>query len=224
MENKCTNCGSELKEGAQFCQECGDKVEYPKIESKEEIYCINCGANVTNAENFCEECGADLNAPPKQTDESFIKKYKFPIIVAVIAIILVFAGLIVMSSFNQNTGPVELPQTTVTVGAEYFKIPGQFAINADPLDIDTRDGVTSFSQSFSYNHETINIAVMSSMYDIDLESVAASQGGVHKTLMGYDGYYDDSDINHYSFAFVLDGKICLIETTSPYLFDEIEVV
>lgn len=224
MGNICNKCGGELDENAKFCPECGDKIEYPQIKNNKKPYCPNCGAYVADSENFCDECGTNLKTPSIQTDASFIEKYKVPIIVAIIVVIFIFAGLIALGSFNQDTGPVELPPQRVTVGAEFFEIPGQFAINAGPLDIDTQNGVTTFGQSFTYNYDTISIGVISSYQNIDLESIAASEGGVHKTLMGYDGYYNEIDVNDYSFAFVLDGKLCVIETTSPYLFDEITIL
>ncbi len=224
MTEICENCGAELKKDAKFCQECGQKIQTPEKDG-EKIFCINCGAEVTSSENFCENCGTDINSPKIKTEEkSFIEKYKFPIIIAIIAVILLLAGSIIVSIINEQSEPVELPPTKVTVGAEFFEIPGMFALNAGPLDIDTQDGVSSFSQTFTHDYDSISIAVMSSMYDVDLESVAASEGGVRKTLMGYDGYYKEVDVSDYSFTFVLDNKLCVIETTSPYLFDEIKVL
>ncbi len=51
---KCSNCGSEMPEGAKFCLECGQKAEEPKKEIK--ITCPNCKAAVPEAK-FCLECG-----------------------------------------------------------------------------------------------------------------------------------------------------------------------
>ncbi len=51
---KCSNCGSEMPEGAKFCLECGQKAEEPKKENK--ITCPNCKAAVPEAK-FCLECG-----------------------------------------------------------------------------------------------------------------------------------------------------------------------
>lgn len=51
---KCSNCGSEMPEGAKFCLECGQKAEEPKKENK--ITCPNCKATVPEAK-FCLECG-----------------------------------------------------------------------------------------------------------------------------------------------------------------------
>ena len=220
MENICENCGAELKEGAYFCQECGSAVSAP-TEDDEINFCPNCGSEIADGD-FCDKCGTNLKNPQTNVTKNILEKYKIPIIIGGIILVLIFAGLIINSM--QEPEPIELPAQTVTVGAEYFEIPGRFALGAGPLDIDTANGVTSFSQSFKGDMDVINIAVLSSGYGVDLEEVVASQGGVHKNLMGYDGYYSELDMGDYSFAFVLDNKICVIETTSPYLFDEIKVL
>lgn len=129
-----------------------------------------------------------------------------------------------IASMMTTPEPIDLPAQDVTVGTEYFRIPGEFRAVPGSFDIKSEDYVFSNSESWSDGYDTINIAVMSSAADVDLESVAGSEGGVHKTMMGYEGYYNEIDINDYSFTFVLDDKICVIETTSPRLFDVITVL
>ena len=207
----CNNCGADLDDEARFCDECGSEVEI-------KLFCQNCGSDITDSENFCEHCGANLNA---SNSKSFIAKYKFPIMAVLsVAIVLLLVGLIVLSS--QPSEDIELPAQTVTVGAEYFKIPGNF-YTATPMDIDTNYGSVSFSQCWTDGHDSICIYIISPNYNADLQSALASQGGVYKTMMGYDGYYNENDIYNYSFAFILDGKICIVGTTSVHLFDEITV-
>ena len=223
MGNVCKNCGTELKDGAKFCPECGTQTESLK-ENIQKEFCSNCGAEITNSENFCEECGENLNSEIKPSNDSFIEKYKFPIIVALIAIILLVAGGLIINSMNNSFSGYTLPPQTVTVGAEYFKIPGDFVVDPSSIDVKTESGIVSFSEGWSNReNDYIFIGIISTGYAVDLESVAAANGGVHKKLMGYDGYYTE-DLNEYTFSFVLGDKVCMIGASSPYLYDEIEVL
>jgi len=226
MADICENCGAELKEGAQFCQECGDKIEnIEEVEKEVEFkYCPNCGNKLQKEAVFCEECGVNLENPEMKpaNEESLIQKYKIPIIIIAIVAIIGISGAIISSMSEPE--PIELPAQEVTVGSEFFRIPGGFSAVPGSFDIKTENYVFSNSQSWSDGYDTINIAVLSNGIDVDLESVAGSEGGVHKTLMGYEGYYDEIDVNDYVFTFVMDDKICVIETTSPHLFDEITVL
>lgn len=241
MKDYCKNCGALLKEGAKFCQECENPIENPQenvdLKTEEQTtdmtesiledhnFCPNCGKELNNAHTFCDNCGFNLANPETSPQkENFIEKYKIPVMVGMIVVIIAIVGLIAMSSFNDESSYVKLPPQTVTVGAEYFQIPGEYVGDPSSIDVKSDGGVTSFSQGWSDGYEHIYITVMSSAYDVDLESVVASEGGIHKNLMGYDGYYSEDDVSHYSFSFVLNNKICVIETSSPYIFDEILVV
>ena len=239
MEEYCKNCGALLKDDAKFCQECGNPVETEEIESivEEQVeepvennlddhnFCPNCGTELNNTHIFCDNCGFNLANPETEPQkENFIEKYKIPIIIGIVVLIIAIAGLIALSTYNTENTDIELPPQTVTVGSEYFQIPGEFVGDPSSIDIKTDGGVVSFAEGWTHGSEYIHIVVLSSEYNADLESVAASEGGVHKKLMGYDGYYSEDDVSHYSFTFVLNDKICIIETTSPYLFDEIQVL
>ena len=87
MANICENCGAELKEGARFCQECGNKVETPKEKAN---FCPNCGNELTSGEDFCSECGIKIDSK-----HSMIKKSdkKILIIVAAIAVAILIAAV-----------------------------------------------------------------------------------------------------------------------------------
>lgn len=223
MEEYCKNCGASLKEGAKFCQECGEKTE--NIEKEVELnYCPNCGSELQNGAVYCEECGVNIENPEMRpaNGESLIQKYKIPIIILALVAIIGISGAIISSMSEPE--PIELPPQEVTVGAEFFMIPGEFTAVPGSFDIKNDNYAFMNSQSWSDGYDTINIAILSSAVDADLESIAGSEGGVHKTMMGYEGYYDEVDVSDYSFIFVKDDKICVIETTSPHLFDEISVL
>lgn len=53
MARKCIKCGQELKEGAEFCPECGTK--QPKM-----VKCPKCGKEYEEGTTFCSECGEKL--------------------------------------------------------------------------------------------------------------------------------------------------------------------
>ncbi|HJJ28700.1 MAG TPA: SPFH domain-containing protein [Methanocorpusculum sp.] len=52
----CPKCGAQVKQGAKFCPECGEKMASGAV-------CPACGAAVTFGAKFCPECGARLGAP-----------------------------------------------------------------------------------------------------------------------------------------------------------------
>ena len=220
MEEYCKNCGTALSEDTNFCPDCGFKVEKPTLKKDENMnFCPNCGEKLEDSEYFCQHCGVNLTNPnPKP---NFLEKYKLPLAVGVILIILLIIGIILFTSSNT---PAELPPQTVTVGGEYFEIPGRFYTVPSSFDIDTSGGIVSFSQSWSDDMDSFSIGIISAgASSADLESVIASEGGVRKNLMGYDGYYNEIDVGDYSFAFVLHNRICVVEASSPYIFDEIKV-
>lgn len=53
----CPKCGAQIKKGAKFCPECGEKIIAAGS------VCPQCGAAVTPGAKFCPECGAKLGAP-----------------------------------------------------------------------------------------------------------------------------------------------------------------
>ena len=52
-QNKCSNCGAVIVNGAKFCNECGQKVAPVQVET---IVCPNCNNTVVKGK-FCPECG-----------------------------------------------------------------------------------------------------------------------------------------------------------------------
>lgn len=62
---KCRFCSTELKNGAKFCPNCGEKVIEVNI-------CIKCGEKIKPSAKFCPFCGAnqhELHAKPETTSE-----------------------------------------------------------------------------------------------------------------------------------------------------------
>ncbi len=53
---KCVNCGSDVKEGAKFCRECGNEIVM-QTEALTEKICSKCGNTIERDALFCNECG-----------------------------------------------------------------------------------------------------------------------------------------------------------------------
>ncbi len=53
---KCPKCQFENREGAKFCLECGERLEFK---------CPNCGRMLLPSAKFCDECGHDLTLPSR---------------------------------------------------------------------------------------------------------------------------------------------------------------
>ena len=61
---KCTNCGTELEEGAKFCLECGTPVPQTKK-------CIKCGFELPLSAKFCPECGTKQDGTANASASGF---------------------------------------------------------------------------------------------------------------------------------------------------------
>lgn len=220
MEEICKNCGTHLQKGAKFCQNCGAKVEDAPSELKNKVdFCPNCGQAVDHEEEFCQNCGTNLISQQQTEHVSFLEKYKIPIII--IAILAIIGILIIGTLSLTQTGPVDVGTQTVSVGAHEFEIPGDCVIDPSTIDVDYNGYSAIFSQGYSNSYgELIYISVMTIPYNVDGETVAASQGGVHKNMMGADGYYIEED-GVYTFAFVDGIYLNVVTVSSPYLLDEI---
>jgi uncharacterized Zn finger protein (UPF0148 family) len=63
----CKKCGTQLKDGAKFCPQCGAAVSVPVIPDPNppqekmsvELLCKNCGTALKEGALFCENCGAN---------------------------------------------------------------------------------------------------------------------------------------------------------------------
>src|SRR2546427_11113618 len=52
---RCPRCQAQNRAGAQFCRECGTRLE---------AVCPACGLRVEPASRFCDACGSPLGTPP----------------------------------------------------------------------------------------------------------------------------------------------------------------
>lgn len=59
---KCIKCGTELPDGSQFCNVCGEKVNA-------NMTCPNCGIEIHNESQFCHMCGTKVETQSNQTKE-----------------------------------------------------------------------------------------------------------------------------------------------------------
>ena len=62
MEKKfCTNCGSQLNEGAKFCPNCGNSIGSTNdSETRQKKFCTNCGSQLNEGSKFCSNCGNSI--------------------------------------------------------------------------------------------------------------------------------------------------------------------
>ena len=215
MEKYCQNCGAKLKENSKFCQECGHEVDAKNIPKT----CPNCGEAIEDSLNFCEHCGTELNAPKTITKkESFFKRNTVPIvIIATIAVV----ALIIVATLIITAPEPDVGTYSVSVGTNRFEIPGDFVIAPSTIDVDYTGYNAVFSQGYGNDEgEAIYIQVMNIPPGVDGESVASSQGGVQKELMGVNGYYIEEDDGVYTFAFVDGAYLNVVSVSSPYILDE----
>ena len=62
MEKKfCTNCGSQVNEGAKFCPNCGNSISSTNdSETRQKKFCTNCGSQLNEGSKFCSNCGNSI--------------------------------------------------------------------------------------------------------------------------------------------------------------------
>ena len=65
----CSNCASDLPEGAQFCLKCGQPVmgAMGAPAPNAVLACSKCGANLPDGAEFCAKCGKPISLPPKKS-------------------------------------------------------------------------------------------------------------------------------------------------------------
>ena len=92
----CSNCGSEIKNGASFCTNCGAKVEVQPVSG--EKFCTQCGTKNAPDAKFCDGCGKPLDGvvqnyrrPPKKPT---VNKNIFAIAIAGLALLIVVIAVI----------------------------------------------------------------------------------------------------------------------------------
>ena len=70
--NRCTQCGTDLPEGALFCPECGMKIDVPEEPEALEpqtvpLFCTNCGTQLKQGSRFCTACGFKVEPNIEET-------------------------------------------------------------------------------------------------------------------------------------------------------------
>lgn len=212
MERYCENCGAKLKENANFCPECGTKIT-PKTTKT----CPKCGEKISDNENFCESCGAGLNAPQVVENESFIEKYKLPIMIVLFAFIIV--ALIPVSNYviNEAAG-----SQAVTVDSYVFKIPDNFNETTNNKIIDPDSPGTS--KRWINGNEYIEIWIMPPKYAGSAENIISSVGGGMQNRYGYTGYHNEFTDGGEAFSYTRENRVFTIFVSDERLFDKIEVL
>ena len=209
MTKFCKNCGAYIEETALFCSDCGRPNH--QIGTR---YCPNCGNGILENEYFCRNCGAKIKNPK---NESFLEKYKNPIIIVVVLLVIAVIGVGAVTMLDSGESQ------NIQVDDFSFGIPGDYELNED-LSGDESEGNVKYISSFWENSgDYIQIDVTySTDGSVDVNNVAKELGGNKTNMMGYDGYYSELS-DAYSFSFVRDGKLITIFCSNSDLFDEIEI-
>lgn len=66
---KCSNCGSENKDGAKFCRECGAEIA-EKEQAVGESICPECGNQLMKGALFCNRCGRNVSSESATTEKT----------------------------------------------------------------------------------------------------------------------------------------------------------
>lgn len=117
---KCSGCGAEVKEGAEFCVVCGKKL--PKRKK-----CSKCGTEVLENVLFCTNCGNKFEQPVVEeyayyaeegTSTSSILKWVIAILVALLLGVGAFFYFYMMPQMSSSHFSVEISDSTQVVNNE----------------------------------------------------------------------------------------------------------
>ena len=130
--------------------------------------------------------------------------------------------LIVAVGAYISVAPVE--SQDVQVDTLNFTIPSYMTLDEDE-SYTQNDGNVKIASKYWYDGQNeLEIDVISSSdSNFNPESIAKESGGTKQTLMGHEGYLNESD-GVYEFSFVKDNKLCTVYTTSEELYENLEVV
>lgn len=101
---RCSNCGNELPDNAQFCDNCGQMVQ--NINSSEKSFCGNCGAELENGMQFCGECGAavgDIRSDETMHGKPVKKKKRIGIVIVAVCIVICIAAAVCAIGYMMYT-------------------------------------------------------------------------------------------------------------------------
>ena len=182
-----------------------------RAKRSESTYCTNCGTNIEDI-------------PITEKEETFLEKNKLPLIIIGATALFVILFLAISPSAISNEAIFHIegePSQTVDVDGIFIKIPQEFRLSPESIDISYQNSVMSSSKGWKHETEFISLAVMRiNAPNVNYNEAAGIYGGEHRNMCGHDGYYIENE-NGYSFIFTKDNKVCVIMVTSPYLFDKI---
>lgn len=174
-------------------------------------YCRNCGTKVDKNKKYCPNCGEKIVIP----QESFFNRYKIPLIVSIVLILIVIISVFALMPHTQ----------TVTVDNVRFEIPSDYINDPSRTDVSYDGNVKSSAMGWSNDENYIEIGITRTPgAGINSKEVAANVGGSPTKMFGYDGYYQKYDDESYSFVFGMKDKVCMIYVSNHDAFDDVKVI
>lgn len=145
MPEICENCGAEVKNGANFCPECGSE-----IVNNIKNYCPECGGELGPGEEFCSKCGNNLNRNSSSTSSN----HKI-IILLLAVIVIILAGALLSGVFTSHDVPLGNKDfggitMLVPVGSDFVETYSSPAIG-------TVGGFIMYENAGKYSHDAFSI-------------------------------------------------------------------
>lgn len=108
----CSNCGLSVSNTANFCPECGTKIE-------RELKCSNCGTILTENAKFCMECGTKVGTQENTHIEEVIvhNEREAPITDMCPSLVYVNETLPFSKEYDKNENGIDISETSF--GVEY---------------------------------------------------------------------------------------------------------
>lgn len=125
----CSNCGTPLGDGQDFCPKCGTRKE---LQTKN--ICSNCGAELADGQEFCGKCGTkvgvkiniETNAAINQFNANVQKKKKkskvLPIVLAIVFAIVAIGGYFTYTIIQEKNLAEAVEQYKEDANTFYIKV------------------------------------------------------------------------------------------------------
>lgn len=125
----CSNCGTPLGDGQDFCHKCGTRKE-----QQTKNICSNCGAELADGQEFCGKCGTkvgvkiniETNAAINQFNANVQKKKKkskvLPIVLAIVFAIVAIGGYFTYAIIQEKNLAEAVEQYKEDANTFYIKV------------------------------------------------------------------------------------------------------
>jgi RNA polymerase subunit RPABC4/transcription elongation factor Spt4 len=186
MAKFCSECGTQIRDGAKFCPTCGKAVENTVLQQPK---CAYCGAELKETSKFCPKCGRSVSSPMiQQTPPASqpVRQEDRPSVTQVAPLVQIAAQPVrqaVQNTVGQVTQPFQ--QAIGGIGGigntfNALQNPGEAAMNLPEMNL---TGMSSAASQFSSAASTVAGAAKGGMPGVVKLLISLASGGASFLLL-----------------------------------------